>query len=176
MFDGVLELAEHQQRLRDRGFGRATVTEILRDRLFETGLIVRDHRPQPRQPVQPFIERRGGLGPRQSEHQVKGVIQHTFAGGFQRLIHGLSSGLPDSAWAFCSTCGNSALDGGFCPVWSRFGGLCGHKNLKTGSPALSKAYTRWYTAPATPGIRQGLPSQEALGRDRSALKGVAQSR
>ena len=115
MFDGVLDLAEHQQRLRDRGFGRATVTEILRDRLFETGLIVRDHRPQPRQPVQPFIERRGGLGPRQSENQVKGVIQHTFADGFQRLIHGFSSGLPDSAWAFAQLVATALSMAGFAP-------------------------------------------------------------
>src|SRR5215212_3257755 len=82
--------------------------------------------------------------------------------------------LPGLRVGFCSTCSNSALDGGFCPVQSRFGGFWGHKILKTGFPGLSKVDTRWYTAPATLGIRQGLPSQEASGRDRSAPKGVAQ--
>ena len=55
---GVLDLAEHHHGLGDRGLDRAAMAEIRRDRLLETGFVVRDRRPQPRQPVQPLGERR----------------------------------------------------------------------------------------------------------------------
>jgi hypothetical protein len=51
-----------------------------------------------------------------------------------------------------------------------------HKILKSRLMALSKAGSRWYIPSAAKGICQGLPSQEASGRDRSARSRVGQIR
>ena len=90
MFGGVLDFAEHQQGLGDRGLDLRAMAEIGRDRLLETGFVVRDHRAQPRQPVEPLGQRRRGRRPRQLEHAWKASSRARCAGLFSGLVHGVS--------------------------------------------------------------------------------------
>ena len=82
MFAGVLDLAEHEKLLGDRGLGGAAMAEIRRDRLLETGFVLRDRGAQPRQPVETLAQRRGRLRPRQLEHVTKGGVEAALARDF----------------------------------------------------------------------------------------------
>jgi len=113
---GVLDLGEQEQRLGDRGLDPGAVAEIGRDRLLEAGLVLGHHSPQPLQPVQALIQRRGGFRPRAVEHGMEGVLQGALPRAFQRLVHGVSplTSLPRSL----NLCGNSGK-GHPWAVWAR---------------------------------------------------------
>jgi hypothetical protein len=74
---------------------------------------------------------------------------------------------------FCRVSGKGAAAGRFGAPNAHFGR---HKMIKSRLMALSKAGSRWYIPLAPKGVRPGLPSQEASGRDRSAPSGVGQIR
>jgi hypothetical protein len=80
-------IAEHQQGFGDCGLGGAAVAKVRRNRLIEAGLVVRNRRAQPRQPVEALRQRRRRRGTGQLDHAVKGLVEGIVAGAFQRLVH-----------------------------------------------------------------------------------------
>src|SRR5260370_6936224 len=78
------------------------MAEIRRDRLLETGFIVRNGRAQPCQPVEALGKIRRGRRPRQLEHGMEGVLERALPGAFQGPVHGVSlrKFLWPASWAF----------------------------------------------------------------------------
>src|SRR5258707_7423542 len=126
------------------------MAEIRRDRLLETGLIFRDRRAQPRQPVEALAERRRRRRPRHLEHGMEGVLQGALPGAFQGLVHGVSRwGSLAGKLGFCASSGKSAPLGSFGSGIARFGP---DKTPKSSLAGLSKAALRWYIPLAPRGI------------------------
>jgi hypothetical protein len=59
------------------------------------------------------------------------------------------------------------------PVWRDKCRIPRHKIDKRSSAGLSKAILHWYIPLAPKGIRSGMPSQEASGRDQSAPQALS---
>jgi hypothetical protein len=64
---------------------------------------------------------------------------------------------------FCASSGKGGSGGA---TWRGMAGFGRHKTPKRSLAGLSKVALRWYIPLAPKGICQGLPSQEASGRDR----------
>src|SRR6266404_4968805 len=147
------------------------MAEIRRDRLLETGFIVRNGRAQPCQPVEALGKIRRGRRPRQLEHGMEAVLERALPGAFQGLVHGVSltKFLWPASWAFALVLARAPPSAHLGPGQRVSTVIKPRKDRSWAFPKQSCVDTYRSHPRALP----GLPSQEASGRDRSAPQALA---
>src|SRR4051794_40155378 len=96
------------------------MAEISGDRLLEPAFVLGNRGTQPRQPIEPFTERRRGLCTRQIVHAVKSLMQGVLARAFEKLVHRISRRSRSRKLAFQLSCGKSNPGGRFCATKAGF--------------------------------------------------------
>jgi hypothetical protein len=158
---GVLDLAEHQQRLGDRGLGGAAMAEIGRNRRLEPLFIVGHRGAQPRKPIEALGQRWRRRGPRVLEHAVECIVQRALRGAFQGLVHGVPLEALLQGWAFAAFLARAHVRG---RIWGDFDGFKpSEKPEKIALGPFQSGPALVHTA-RTQGHVPGSPSQEASGQ------------